>query len=139
MPLGEHEGQELVSTTMMTTTVTTMTMTTATLLYRLPLATLWLWLLVLVESLANQSLPRSLLEDRLNKPWQPVPSGLASPAQALSQLRDVAVPAALAMGFLSGAALPTALVMVAVWLYNNLDGGQAAPLLRHAPPEARPS
>ena len=44
------------------------------LLARLPHVLVWTWVNLLMETIANQRLPESILEDSINKPWRPFPS-----------------------------------------------------------------
>lgn len=46
------------------------------ILARTPHIVCWLWIMVLQFCLHNQRHPNSLEEDKLNKPWRPLPSGL---------------------------------------------------------------
>lgn len=44
------------------------------LLTRLPHVPVWTWVNLLMETIGNQRLPESILEDSINKPWRPFPS-----------------------------------------------------------------
>ncbi|KXJ94766.1 UbiA prenyltransferase family-domain-containing protein [Microdochium bolleyi] len=95
---------------------------------------LWLWLHLIVENVANQRLEASVLEDAANKPWRPIPSGLISPRQSQAILRYAVPLCLLASSSVGGMPLllPSATLMVFVWLYNDLDGSAAGPLQRSA-------
>ena len=96
--------------------------TTAELLQRLPLVTLFNWSNVFIFDLANQRLPESKLEDLVNKPWRPLPTGKITSEQTRT-LMLVAIPAVLAINFALGVWQDTALILVLTWLYNDLRGG----------------
>lgn len=49
---------------------------------RLPHVFLWLWLFVLQFGLSNQATEESLAEDRVNKPWRPIPASRVTLKQA---------------------------------------------------------
>ena len=54
----------------------------ATFLYRFALALFFNWWTCLIFDLANQNSTESIAEDKINKPWRPIPSGLVTQAQA---------------------------------------------------------
>lgn len=49
---------------------------------RAPAVAGWLWLLVFQVDIQNQRSEASIIEDTLNKPWRPIPSGRITPTQA---------------------------------------------------------
>lgn len=53
----------------------------AVILSRLPLVFLWTWINLLPFSIDNQRRPKAIEEDRINKPWRPMPSGRVSMAK----------------------------------------------------------
>ena len=53
-----------------------------TSLKRLPHVFFWLWLLVLQFGVSNQTLSGSIAEDRINKPWRPIPASRVTLKQA---------------------------------------------------------
>jgi hypothetical protein len=55
---------------------------TSTIASRIPLVLLWVWLNLLPFAINNQRQPEAIAEDRLNKPWRPMPAGRWSPDQA---------------------------------------------------------
>ncbi len=91
------------------------------LAYRLSFTLLWIWTNLLVENIANQRLPASVVEDSTNKPWRPMPSGRINSREAQSLLL-VAIPVAVAASLLVDAFIPGILLMTLVWMYNDLDG-----------------
>ncbi|KAI0601474.1 UbiA prenyltransferase family-domain-containing protein [Biscogniauxia sp. FL1348] len=91
----------------------------------------WIWLHLLVHTVANQRLAASVAEDQANKPWRPLPAGRATRDEAQRLLRAL-VP--LAMGgslCLLGGAGPGAALLALVWLYNDLDAAGAGPCYRN--------
>ncbi|KAH7014404.1 UbiA prenyltransferase family-domain-containing protein, partial [Microdochium trichocladiopsis] len=90
----------------------------------------WLYLHVLLESIANQRLPSSILEDSLNKPWRPLPAGRITPSQSQRLLR-FGVPAGLVLSVVLGNVAPAGVLICLMWVYNDLDGSSAGPLQRN--------
>lgn len=90
----------------------------------------WLWLHLLVEVISNQSLTGSIIEDTINKPWRPLPAGRLTVAEARNLIR-VTVVVSLAFSSFLGNLLPSTTLMTLTWLYNDLDGSSAGPLMRN--------
>ena len=100
-------------------------------LSRFPLTFLWTYPNVLVFSIANQRLPPSMLEDQLNKPWRPIPSGRASPRMA-RRLLLVLIPAVYGICRTRlGAVHEHLLCTGGAWLYNDLGGADEHFILRN--------
>lgn len=99
-------------------------------LSRVPHMVAWIWIHLLVEDIANQRQAQSVAEDAANKPWRPLPSGRLSQDEALALLR-ASVPAVAAVSLLLGAFAPSAAFTTLVWLYNDLEGSSAGPVLRN--------
>ncbi|KAI3332323.1 UbiA prenyltransferase family-domain-containing protein [Xylariaceae sp. AK1471] len=91
----------------------------------------WLWIHLLVENLANQRLPASIIEDMINKPWRPIPAGRLTPAEAQVWLQ-VAVLLALLFSLCNDSLAPSTTLMTMIWLYNDLDGSSRGPCQRNA-------
>ena len=89
---------------------------------RLPSVVLWNWLNLLIFDLANQRHPESVLEDTVNKPWRPLPSGRISIAQT-RRLLLFALPVVLGINDYLGAWEETVLLFTLTWMYNDLGGG----------------
>ncbi|KAI0095756.1 UbiA prenyltransferase family-domain-containing protein [Nemania sp. FL0031] len=100
------------------------------LLFRLPRVVFFNWSNLLVFDLANQRLPESVLEDALNKPWRPGPSGLATPSQ-IRRAMLLIIPAVWVANYSLDVSAETALLMVLTWLYNDLMGGDEGWILRN--------
>ncbi|CAI6336780.1 unnamed protein product [Periconia digitata] len=95
-----------------------------TIFSRLPAAMFWVWLHLLVLDLSNQRRPDSVAEDKLNKPWRPIPSGRLQPHHA-RQLLIFSIPF---LYVLSSQALggepETVALFVLNWIYNDLDAAE---------------
>lgn len=100
------------------------------LLKRLPLMTLVLWSHLLLENFANQRLPGAVIEDKINKPWRPIPSGRITPQETQELLRR-AVPLVLLLDSVLGIFTQGLIAMLLIWLYNDLDGSGATPFERN--------
>lgn len=92
------------------------------ILMRLPLSVLFNWCLTLIFDLSNQRGKESIQEDKLNKPWRPIPTGQATADQARRALL-VLVPVALALSFLLEVWTQGTMILILCWLYNDLKGG----------------
>jgi 4-hydroxybenzoate polyprenyltransferase len=95
--------------------------TLSEILGRLPNVLLWNWLNVLLFDIANQRLPSSVVEDSINKPWRPLPSGRISETQARRLLLGV-VPAVLIASCFFGGMIETVAMIVLGYVYNDLGG-----------------
>lgn len=105
-------------------------LSTSNVLVRLALMELWIVSLLLLFNLANQRLSDSIMEDRLNKPWRPLPSGRLTPQQATSFLRTY-MPLVIGMSSLIGDYKACLAFIAAVWYYNDLDASGAGPVVRN--------
>lgn len=101
-----------------------------TILSRLPLVVLWVWVNVLVFDLGNQRLTASVIEDSINKPWRPLPSGRITEEQARRLLLAV-LPVGILMACYLGGMEETLAMMVGTWMYNDLGGGEESYLVRN--------
>ncbi|KAK8029814.1 hypothetical protein PG993_011105 [Apiospora rasikravindrae] len=77
---------------------------------------------LLIFDLANQYPPQSVEEDRVNKPWRPIPSGLITSEQA-RQAMLLTAPACLVANYMLGLWNEGLLVQVLSYYYNELNGG----------------
>ncbi|KAF6811054.1 UbiA prenyltransferase [Colletotrichum sojae] len=94
-------------------------------------AMFWVWACILLESIANQRLPGSVVEDAANKPWRPLPAGRLTQDQARDAAMRV-VPGVLALGAASGAFRETAALLCMIWMYNDLGAANASIWWRNA-------
>lgn len=97
---------------------------------RIPLMVFWLWIHLLVQDISNQRLPGGVAEDKINKPWRPIPSGRISAEESQMKLR-VLIPVALLTSAVLRSFGPSATFMTLIWLYNDLDAANAGPLQRN--------
>lgn len=91
----------------------------------------WIWLHLLVEDIANQRDKGSVIEDRLNKPWRPLPSGRLTSHEAQSWLR-VATVLAVLWAAATESLLASLSLIVLVWMYNDLGGSGCGIFFRNA-------
>ena len=91
---------------------------------------LWNWINVVVFDLANQRLPSSLLEDSVNKPWRPLPSGRINAVQARRLLLGV-LPVVFLITLYIGGMEETVAMMVLTWMYNDLGGADENYVVRN--------
>lgn len=92
------------------------------ILQRLPVVMAFNWYNVLNFDLANQWSPQSVEEDRVNKPWRPIPTGKATSDQARRAMLFT-VPAALVLNYCLGVWRQGLFIQVITWLYNDIRGG----------------
>ncbi|KAK7941423.1 uncharacterized protein PG986_013810 [Apiospora aurea] len=100
----------------------------AEILWRLPLVVVYNWANLLCFNIANQWEPRSVEEDRLNKPWRPLPMGNITSQQARHAVLAL-VPATLWLNYCLGVYAQGTVIHVIIWLYNGL-GGSDEPFVR---------
>lgn len=94
----------------------------ADLLPRAPAVLAYNWSNLVVFDLANQRSPVSVAEDRINKPWRPIPTGKMSIKQTRRAML-VAVPLSLCLNYYQGVWAQGVLIHIVTWLYNDLRGG----------------
>ncbi|KAF4628188.1 hypothetical protein G7Y89_g9964 [Cudoniella acicularis] len=99
-------------------------------LLRTPLVAGFIWFNVLVFELANQRLPESIIEDRLNKPWRPLPNGLITPVQTRRFLLAV-LPIFLGISVGMGVWRETSILFTLTYMYNDLKGGDEDFIVRN--------
>ena len=102
----------------------------AAIFARTPLVSLFIWINLLVFDLANQRLPESIIEDRFNKPWRPLPNGLISAVQTRRLLLSV-LPFVLGISYFMGVWKETLLLFTLTWMYNDLKGGDEDFIVRN--------
>ncbi|KAK5992327.1 Fumagillin beta-trans-bergamotene synthase [Cladobotryum mycophilum] len=89
---------------------------------RLPIAVIFNWYNVLIFDLANQRSDESIEEDKINKPWRPIPSGKITGQQTRRSML-VAIPIAIALNYYLGVWKEGLFIQILTWLYNDLKGG----------------
>ncbi|KAF2201737.1 hypothetical protein GQ43DRAFT_448595 [Delitschia confertaspora ATCC 74209] len=100
------------------------------LLSRIPLALLVVWSNLLVFDIANQRHPTAVEEDCINKPHRPLPSGRITVEQTKWLLFWLA-PVVLGLNWGLGCEQETLLLFTMTWMYNDLGGSDASPLIRN--------
>ncbi|KAK3343190.1 UbiA prenyltransferase family-domain-containing protein [Neurospora tetraspora] len=83
---------------------------------------------LLLFDVDNQRDPTSVAEDRINKPWRPIPSGMITSDQS-RRLVLFLVPLTMALGYALGVWNEALLVVIAAWVYDHLGGGDE-PIVR---------
>ena len=102
----------------------------ASVALRLPHTLLWMWLVILVFTIANQRLEESVLEDSINKPWRPMPSQRLTVPQARTLLLCI-IPAVYLASLYLGARDQVVLGMLLTWMYNDLKGSDEDYIVRN--------
>lgn len=92
------------------------------ILWRFPLALAFNWYSVFIFDLSNQRSPESIEEDRINKPWRPIPTGKVTGAEARHALL-VAIPLVLLFNYLLGVWRQGLFILILTWMYNDIRGG----------------
>ncbi|KAI1283342.1 UbiA prenyltransferase family [Xylaria sp. FL0933] len=88
---------------------------------RYPLALIWTWLNLLPFNIFNQLSNAAINEDRINKPWRPLPSNRISQKQAASLMYVHYIVAILAGWYIGG--FRQSLLLVALGVWYNIGGG----------------
>ena len=96
--------------------------TTAEVLCRVPVVIGYNWYMTFIFDLANQRGADSVEEDRVNKPWRPIPCGYATMEHARALLLS-SIPLALAANWYLDVWHEGIWILVLVWMYNDLRGG----------------
>ena len=92
------------------------------ILSRLPQVLLFNWANLLIFDLANQRHPSAVVEDALNKPWRPLPTGRITVSET-RRLLLFSLPVVLAVNWSLGAWEETIFLFALTWMYNDLEGG----------------
>lgn len=100
------------------------------ILSRLPQVLLYNWANLLIFDLANQRLPEAVVEDALNKPWRPLPTGRITIPQT-RRLLLASLPIVLAVNWSMSAWEETILLFSLTWMYNDLKGGEEDFIVRN--------
>lgn len=92
---------------------------------RLPSILVYIWFNLLAFVVNNQRPTASVEEDRLNKPWRPIPAGRLTQTQART-LGLISYPLALLVSMLLSAGVnQSALLALCGYIYNNHGGGDS--------------
>ncbi|KAI2634466.1 hypothetical protein GGS21DRAFT_490523 [Xylaria nigripes] len=101
------------------------------LLQASPYMLLWIWTNLAVLCIANQKEESAIAEDKINKPWRPLPSREISVGHA-KNLMLLNVISAHLMSYLMGCGLRQSfgLLLLNIW-YNHFGGSDHHPLIRN--------
>lgn len=94
---------------------------TSKVLQRLPVVLVFNWSNLLIFDLANQRSPGSIAEDRVNKPWRPIPSNKITTEQT-RRLMLITIPLSLYLNHYLDVWGQGAVIHLITWLYNDLGG-----------------
>ena len=100
------------------------------ILRKTPLLLLWAWINLLPFAINNQRQPEAVEEDRMNKPWRPMPSGRISPKVAKWLMFIMYLLAVILSRVLRNLAQSLTLIVLGFW-YNNLRGADSNCLIRN--------
>ena len=88
---------------------------------RIPIVVLFNLCNIFIWDLSNQRAPEAVEEDRVNKPWRPIPSGKITSNQTRRTVL-IALPLVLALNYALGIHVDALLLLVFCWYYNDLKG-----------------
>jgi 4-hydroxybenzoate polyprenyltransferase len=92
------------------------------ILLRAPSVLIFNWSNLLIFDLSNQRSPESAEEDRINKPWRPIPQKMITCEQT-RRLTIACIPLVFVINLALGVSNETAILYTLTWLYNDLRGG----------------
>ncbi|KAI4594759.1 hypothetical protein KJ359_007562 [Pestalotiopsis sp. 9143b] len=101
-------------------------------LHRLPTVVLWTWINLLAFTVNNQRSPSAVTEDRLNKPWRPIPSGRLSTDQARTVGTFAHLLAQASSLLIGGGLIQSVFLSFFGYIYNDLGGGDRGFVIRNA-------
>lgn len=103
---------------------------TTTILKRMPLVSLWVWVVILQFCVQNQRSSGSIAEDAINKPWRPMPTKRLTQVQANYLLTATHIVAVLLSYQLR--TMPIfAVYYVLITAYNDFGGGDRSGVSRN--------
>lgn len=101
-----------------------------TICFCLPLVLVWTWLNMLPLAMSNQYSKESTEEDRVNKPWRPIPAGRVT-MQETQTLMIIGYVVAFSSSLILGGTAECVALILQGWMYNYLDGGNKSILARN--------
>ncbi|ORX94173.1 UbiA prenyltransferase family-domain-containing protein, partial [Clohesyomyces aquaticus] len=101
------------------------------LVRRIPAILLWTWINCLAFNVNNQRLPHAVREDTFNKPWRPMPSKRLNNRQAGTLAMSLYPIAVFTSWVLGGGLVPSLLLLLFGYLYNDLRMGDKTALIRN--------
>ncbi|KAI0440373.1 UbiA prenyltransferase family [Xylaria telfairii] len=99
-------------------------------LYRIPIVMFWVWIHLLPVDIHNQQQPNGILEDKINKPWRPLPSNRCTLTQARYAMLFFYGLAAI-ISYQIGPLRWSASIMALGTGYNSLGGSDVNPFVRN--------
>ncbi|KAI1098497.1 UbiA prenyltransferase family-domain-containing protein [Jackrogersella minutella] len=100
------------------------------LIIRYPLALLWTWSNLLPFDIFNQFSEEAIEEDRINKPWRPLPSGMIDREQAASLMWKYYILALIVSSSIGGLRQLLMLILLGAW-YNAGGGADRSFVIRN--------
>ncbi|KAI0890191.1 uncharacterized protein GGS22DRAFT_194364 [Annulohypoxylon maeteangense] len=100
------------------------------LLVRYPLALFWTWSNLLPFNIFNQLSEEAIEEDRINKHWRPLPSGMVSREKAASIMRKHYIFAIIVSSCIGGLRQTLSLIILGTW-YNAGGGADRSFIVRN--------
>ncbi|KAI0148177.1 UbiA prenyltransferase family-domain-containing protein [Hypoxylon sp. NC0597] len=101
------------------------------LFVRYPLTLLWTWSNLLPFDIFNQLSEEAIEEDRINKPWRPLPSGMINREQASSLMLKHYIFAVIVSINIGGLRQSISLILLGTW-YNAGGGADRSFVIRNA-------
>jgi 4-hydroxybenzoate polyprenyltransferase len=98
---------------------------------RAPLVVFWVWIVLLPFVIDNQRRAESIEEDKLNKPWRPLPSKRLTAKQAWSMM-VVGHCVGLAYSLFAGGWRQKLIGILLGWIYNDLGAADRSCIARNA-------
>lgn len=102
----------------------------STALARVPSIALWIWLNLLPFNINNQRQADGIAEDRINKPWRPIPSQRISAVAATQLMYRFYSIGLISSLYLGGAHQSISLLLLGYW-YNCRGGADSSCLVRN--------
>lgn len=98
---------------------------------RTPLVVLWVWVVLLPFNIDNQRRAAAIEEDRINRPWRPLPAKRLSPREA-TRLEVVLHAVAVMYSWTVGGLRQSLTGIFLGWLYNGLGGADRNCIVKNA-------
>jgi 4-hydroxybenzoate polyprenyltransferase len=92
---------------------------------------LWVWVVLLPFNIDNQRRPAAIEEDKINRPWRPLPAKRMSPLQA-TRLEVVLHTVAVMYSFAVGGLRQSLTGVFLGWIYNGLGGADRSCIMKNA-------
>lgn len=97
---------------------------------RIPWIVFWVWINLLPFAIDNQRRSSSIEEDKINKPWRPLPSSRCTRREAKSAMIVLYAVAILTSVYLGGLTQCMILILLG-WIYNELGGSDENFVIRN--------